>query len=161
MSIHGFLSHQLTRPSIYTTFRLRYEVSKRDCVVKVQSHSKRHYQASLKTTLSNTISHFTKLRRSNLNTVNQLLPKVSGKEALESVSFLVTFERSKFPKIIRIIVKTVTEITNRDPVSLNLSSRIVKDQGKYSSHRKSVLDSLKIKNNHRLVIGNLKYQFHI
>ena len=35
-----------------------------------KSHSKRHYLASLKTTLSKTISRSNKLRRSNLNAVN-------------------------------------------------------------------------------------------
>ena len=67
-SIHCFLLCQLSCPSINTTFRLTYV--QKDCAVKAQSHSKRHYQASLKNPLSKTISLSNKLRQSNLNTVN-------------------------------------------------------------------------------------------
>ena len=103
-SIHGFLPHQLCHPSVHTTFRLSYVTSKRT-VRNMLKVIVRHYQASLKTTLCKTISLSNKLRRNNFNAVNQLLPKVSRKEALRSVSFLVTFRRNKFPETIRLIVK--------------------------------------------------------
>ena len=43
--IHGFLPHQLSRPSIHTTFRLKHVEHKnvpKDCAAHDQSHSKRH-----------------------------------------------------------------------------------------------------------------------
>ena len=72
-SIHGFLPHQLSRPSIHATFRLTYEKHgnvQKDCAVHAQSHSKKHYQVSLKRPLSKTILLCNKLRRSNLKEVN-------------------------------------------------------------------------------------------
>ena len=49
----------------------------------------------------------------------------------------------------------VSDISNLDYVSSNLSFWNVKDYDKYSSDPKLVLKNLKIKKNHRLVIGNL------
>ena len=77
----------------------------KDCAVRAQSQDKRHYLASQNNFEQ---KHFSlkKLRRSNLNMANKLIPKVTRKEALERVSFLVAFGRNKFPEIVRIIVKT-------------------------------------------------------
>ena len=62
----------------------------KDCAVHAQSQDKRHYLASENNFEQD---HFSlkKLRRSNLNIVNQLIPKVSRKGGLGRVSFLVTF----------------------------------------------------------------------
>ena len=49
----------------------------------------------------------------------------------------------------------VSDISNLGSVSSNLSFRDVKDYEKYSSDPKLVLKNVTIKNNHRLVIGNL------
>ena len=71
-SIHGFLPHQLSRPSIHTTLRLtdgEHKTSQRT-VRHMTKVSKRHYLSSLKITVSKTISVSKKLRRSNFNTVN-------------------------------------------------------------------------------------------
>ena len=71
-SIHSFLPHQLSCPSIHATFKThKWQTSiQEDYAVHAQSHSKRHHLASLKTTLIRNISLFNKLRQSNLNTVN-------------------------------------------------------------------------------------------
>ena len=50
-------------------------------------------------------------------------------------------------------LKMVSDIGNIGSVSSNLNSR--QDYDKYSSEPKLVLTILKIKNNHRLVVGNL------
>ena len=50
-------------------------------------------------------------------------------------------------------LKMVSDIGNIGFVSSNLNSR--QDYDKYSSEPKLVLAILKIKNNHRLVVGNL------
>ena len=65
---------------------------------------------SVKTTLSKTILLCNRLRQSNLNAMDYLLPKVSRRELLESFSFLVAFRRNKFPETICLIVKT-TDLT--------------------------------------------------
>ena len=49
----------------------------------------------------------------------------------------------------------VSDISNLGYVSSNLSFWNVEDYDKYSSDPKLVLKNLKIKKNHRLVIGNL------
>ena len=49
----------------------------------------------------------------------------------------------------------VNDISNLGSASLNWNSRNVKDEYKNSSNPKLVLEYLKLKNNHRLVIGNL------
>ena len=47
------------------------------------------------------------------------------------------------------------DISNLGSVSSNWNSRNVKDYDKNSSDPRLVLENLKLKNNHRLVIGNL------
>ena len=49
----------------------------------------------------------------------------------------------------------VSDISNLGSVSSNWNSRNVKDYDKNSSDPRLVLENLKLKNNHRLVIGNL------
>ena len=49
----------------------------------------------------------------------------------------------------------VTDISNLGSASSNWNSRNVKDYDKNSSDPRLVLENLKLKNNHRLVIGNL------
>ena len=49
----------------------------------------------------------------------------------------------------------VSDISNLGSVSSNWNSRNVKDYDKNSSDSRLVLENLKLKNNHRLVIGNL------
>ena len=91
--IHGFFRHQLFRPSLNTTFRPTYkkhETSKRLCS-SCSKQDKRHYLASQNNFEQDYFS-LKKLRGSNLNIGNQLMPKVQRKEALERVSFLITFE---------------------------------------------------------------------
>ena len=55
--------------------------------------------------------------------------------------------------------KTVNDISNLGSVSSNRNSRSVKDYDKNSSVPKLVLENLKPKNNHRLVIVNLNINF--
>ena len=107
LSIHlstVFYHINYCHPSVHTTFRLTYETSKSTAryMLKVIVRD----TTSLKTTLSKTILLSNELRRSNLNAVNQLLPKVSWKELLKSVSSLVTFRRNKFPETILLIDET-------------------------------------------------------
>ena len=114
-SIHGFLHHQLFCPSLNTTFRPTHEKheTSKGLSGTCSKEDKRHYLASQNNFEQD---HFSlkKLIRSNLNMVNQLIPKVSRKEALERVSFLVTFGRNKFPEIVRIIVKTQAKLQTND-----------------------------------------------
>ena len=49
----------------------------------------------------------------------------------------------------------VSDISNLGSVSSNWNSRNVKDYDKNSSDPRLVLENLTLKNNHRLVIGNL------
>ena len=49
----------------------------------------------------------------------------------------------------------VSDISNLGSASSNWNSRNVKDYDKNSSDPRLVLENLKLKNNHRLVIGNL------
>ena len=49
----------------------------------------------------------------------------------------------------------VSDISNLGSVSSNWNSRNFKDYDKYSSDPRLVMENLKLKNNHRLVIGNL------
>ena len=49
----------------------------------------------------------------------------------------------------------VSDISNLGSVSSNWNSRNIKDYDKNSSDPRLVLENLKLKNNHRLVIGNL------
>ena len=51
----------------------------------------------------------------------------------------------------------VSDISNLGSVSSNWNSRNVKDYDKNSSDSRLVLENLKLKNNHRLVIGNLNF----
>ena len=50
---------------------------------------------------------------------------------------------------------SVSDISNLCSVSSNWNSRNVKDYDKNSSDTRLVFENLKLKNNHRLVIGNL------
>ena len=52
-------------------------------------------------------------------------------------------------------LKIFSDISNLSPVSSNWNSRNVKDYDKNSSDPRLVLQNLKLKNNNRLVIGNL------
>ena len=49
----------------------------------------------------------------------------------------------------------MSDISNLGSVSSNWNSHNVKDYNKNSSNPRLVLENLKLKNNHRLVIGNL------
>ena len=49
----------------------------------------------------------------------------------------------------------VSDISNLGSVSSNWNSRNFKDYDKYSSDPRLVMENLKLKNNHRLVIGSL------
>ena len=51
----------------------------------------------------------------------------------------------------------VSDISNLGSASSNWNSRNVKDYDKNSSDSRLVLENLKLKNNHRLVIGNLNF----
>ena len=51
----------------------------------------------------------------------------------------------------------VSDISNLDSVSLNWNSRKVKYYDKNSSDSRLILEDLKLKINHRLVIGNLNF----
>ena len=51
----------------------------------------------------------------------------------------------------------VTDISNLGSASSNWNSRNVKDYDKNSSDPRLVLENLKLKNNHRLVIGNQRW----
>ena len=51
--------------------------------------------------------------------------------------------------------EVVSDISNLGSVSSNWNSRNVKDYDKNSSDPRLVLRNVKLKNNHRLVIGNL------
>ena len=53
----------------------------------------------------------------------------------------------------------VSDISNLGSVSSNWNSRNVKDYDKSSSDPRLVLENVKLKNNHRLVIGNLNINF--
>ena len=69
------------------------------------------------------------------------------KSHYDNIGVLIS-ENSLSPEI-------VSDISNRGSVSSNWNSRNVKDYGKNSSDIRLVLENLKLKDNHRLVIGNL------